>query len=59
MLTSGEVVLNRAQQGVLASQLSQQGSSRTETPYVSGELIYLGLNNYLRGIGRGEIVTAN
>lgn len=59
MLTSGEVVLNRAQQGVLASRLSQQRSSHTETPYVSGELIYLGLNNYLRGIGRGEIVTAN
>ena len=59
MLTSGEVVLNRAQQGVLASRLSQQRSDHTETPYVSGELIYLGLNNYLRGIGRGEIVTAN
>ena len=59
MLTSGEVVLNRAQQGVLASRLSQQRSNHTETPYVSGELIYLGLNNYLRGIGRGEIVTAN
>ena len=60
MVSSGELILNRAQQGNLVSQLEgtsqqQRGSS---TPYVSGEQIYLGLTNYLRRSGRGELLTA-
>ena len=60
LVNSGELVLNRAQQGNLASQLEQGGLGQTShTPYVSGETIYLGLSNYLRGRGYGEIVTTN
>lgn len=58
MANAGEVVLNRAQTGVLASALSEQSAPSTSTPYVSGEKIYLGMENYLKRIGRGEIVTS-
>lgn len=59
-LNSGELVLSRSQQYNLASQLEGDGSQGTtpSRPYVSGEQIYLGLNNYLRRSGRGEIVTS-
>ena len=60
LLDSGEVVLNRAQAGVIASDLQgighQQGG--VGTPYVSGEQIFLATNNYLRRSGRGELLTA-
>lgn len=59
LLDSGELILNRAQQGNLASQL-EGGGNETSTPlrpYVSGQYIFLGTNNYLRGAGLGEIVT--
>ena len=58
-LDAGELILNRAQQGNIASQL--EGTARGNyggTPYVDGEKIFLGLNNYLRRSGKGEIVTA-
>ena len=58
MANAGEVVLNRAQTGVLASALSEQSAPAASTPYVSGEKIYLGMENYLKRIGRGEIVTS-
>jgi protein required for attachment to host cells len=62
MLNAGEVVLNRSQQGVLAASLQAVGQSGEGggggKPYVSGELIWLGLNNYLNRSGRGEIVTS-
>ena len=62
MLNAGEVVLNRGQQGVLAASLQAVGQSGEGggggRPYVSGELIWLGLNNYLNRSGRGEIVTS-
>jgi hypothetical protein len=58
LANAGEVVLNRAQTGVLASALSEQSAPATSTPYVEGEKIYLGLENYLKRIGRGEIVTS-
>lgn len=56
---SGELILNRAAQGNIASQL--QGAQRASTggtPYVNGEQIYLGLTNYLRRSGKGELLTA-
>ena len=58
-VNSGEVILNRAQAGIIASEL-QGGAQQTisSTPYVSGEQIYLGLSNYLRRTGRGELLTA-
>lgn len=58
-INAGELILNRAQQGNLASQLSENRNpyGMSSRPYVNGEQIYLGLNNYLRRTGRGEIVT--
>lgn len=59
-VNAGELVLNRAQQSTLASALQgggSQGGSNSQ-PYVSGEQIYLGLNNYLARSGRGELITA-
>lgn len=58
LANAGEVVLNRAQTGVLAAALSEESAPATSTPYVSGEKIYLGMENYLKRIGRGEIVTS-
>ena len=58
LLNSGELVLNKAQQGALASQLQDSRVvTASGTPYVTGEEIYLGLSNYLRRRGYGEIVT--
>lgn len=59
-VNSGEVILNRAQQGVLADELqgtAQQGT--TMQPYVDGEKIFLGMNNTSKRMGRGEIVTTS
>jgi hypothetical protein len=58
-VSSGELILNRSQQESIASQLQEgNAASVSSTPFVSGELIYLGLSNYLRRTGRGELVTA-
>lgn len=56
-VSSGELILNRAQQGAVASQLKDNQRRAPQIPYVSGENIYAGLSNYLRRIGAGEIVT--
>jgi hypothetical protein len=60
MLNSGELVLNRAQQGNLASQL-EGGSMRNLqlSATIKGEDIRLALNNNGRRTGRGEYVTTN
>lgn len=59
MLDAGEVVLNRAQSAHLAEQLEgDRGESVESVPYVTGEMIYLGLNNYLKANGYGEMVTS-
>ena len=59
-LDSGELVLNRSQQNNLANALEGSNNNNVENrqPYVNGELIYLGLNNYLKRTGRGEIVVS-
>lgn len=58
LLDSGEVVLNRAQAGVIADALQGGGNGRGYTPsYVSGEQIWIALNNFTKRTGRGEIVT--
>lgn len=57
MLNSGELVLNQAQQGNLAAQLSDnENSSAAGAAWVSGENIYVALNTFLRRRGMGEIV---
>ena len=57
-LDVGEIILNRAQQGNLVSQMQNNSTSTSNSlPYVYGEQIVLGMNNYFKRIGRGEIVT--
>jgi hypothetical protein len=62
LLNSGELVLSRSQQFNLASQLegdSRQGGGTPMLPYVSGDKIILGANNFLKGAGKGELVTTS
>ena len=61
MANAGELVLNRAQQGNLASQLSDGGGNgnlRLET-YVSGRDLRIVLNNESQGRLKGKYVTSN
>ena len=58
-LNAGELILSKAQQNNLANSLEGGGGGTVNShPYVNGELIYLGVNNYLKRTGRGEIVTS-
>lgn len=61
MINSGELILNKAQQGNLASQLQAasmiNGGGGGGHDYVSGQNIFLGTNNYLKGSGQGQLVT--
>ena len=58
MANSGEVVLTRAMAGNLASQLSENRNNggASSSPYVTGEKIVLGINNWGRRHGMGELV---
>lgn len=58
MANAGELVLNASQQQNLASQLQPRDLSGDRQPFVSGEQIFLGLNNHLRRSGKGELVTS-
>ena len=56
-VNSGEVILNRAQQGVLANALQDSSMPNMKLEaVVSGEQILLATNNRGRRTGRGEIV---
>ena len=58
LANAGEVILNRAAQGNLVSALSDsQSNADVGQPYVSGEHLFLVINNHLRRLGRGEIAT--
>ena len=56
-LNAGEVVLNKAQSGVLAAQLSNSGSGMHIVGQIAGEKIVLVANRYFKRTGQGEIVT--
>ena len=56
-LNAGEVVLNRAQQGNLASQLQGNGGTVNVVGRVVGEDIFLSADRYARRSGRGSILT--
>ena len=58
MLNAGEVVLNRAQVGNLASQLQGSGGQMQLEATVTGEQIRFVLNNNSRRRGKGEYVTS-
>jgi hypothetical protein len=58
LANAGEIVLNHSQSAQLAEELEgDRGEAIGGMPYVTGETIYLGLNNYLKANGYGEIVT--
>lgn len=58
MANAGELVLNRAQQGVLAQQLSNNHLSNMHlTASLTGETITLAVNAHNRRVGRGEVAT--
>ena len=60
MVSSGELILNKAQQNTLATELTRQdGQGFVCQPYVLGQNVYLGMNNYLQGAGQGQIVTTS
>ena len=57
-VNAGEVVLNHAQQGAIASQLQEAGGGGGYVPSsISGEQIFIAMNRYTRRTGKGEIVT--
>lgn len=59
LLNSGETVLTRAQAANIDTMLQDAGQrGATAQPYVEGEKIFLGMNNYLRRSGRGELITS-
>ena len=59
-LNAGEVVLNRAQVGNLASQLQGAGMQSMQlSAIITGEQLRLVLNNNGRRTGRGEYITTN
>ena len=58
MINSGELILNRAQQGVIASQLeSGNGGGMRVVGEIQGEKIVLVANRFLKRSGQGELVT--
>ena len=60
MVNSGELILNKAQQGAIASQLEGGGMAGMQlSAVITGEQLRLVLNNNGRRTGRGEYVTTN
>jgi hypothetical protein len=57
MVNAGELVLSRAQQSTLASQLQNNGSTVNVVGRVVGEDIFLSADRYARRSGRGSILT--
>lgn len=55
-VSSGELILNQAQQNTLASRLQESSSSAGGRATVSGEQIILAVNAYGRRTGRGELI---
>ena len=59
-INSGELILNRAQQSNIASQLEGGGVQNLRlSATITGEQIRLALNNNSKRTGRGEYVTSN
>ena len=57
MVNAGELVLTKAQQSTLASQLQEGGSTVNVVGRVVGEDIFLSADRYARRSGRGGILT--
>ena len=56
-LNAGELVLTKAQTNSIASQLSSERRGGNAQPYVTGDIIFLGLQNYLQANGYGQLMT--
>ena len=56
-VSSGELILNRAQQNSIAGQLTSAQGGGEARPYLDVETIWLGLGHLLNRKGMGEIVT--
>ena len=60
-VNAGELILSKSAQANLANQLDNPalpGDGALRQSYVRGQDIFLGLNNYLRSSGRGQLVTS-
>lgn len=57
-INSGELILSRAQQGVIARELQANNSGSEMQPYLDVEKIWLGLSHYTKRTGKGEIITS-
>lgn len=57
LLDSGEVVLNRAQQGVIAGALQGGGQTVHVVGKLSGESLFICAENWAKRAGKGEFVT--
>lgn len=58
-LNAGEIILNKAQQGNIASQLNGGWDNLNLTATIRGEQIRLAVNNNGKRTGRGEMVQTN
>ena len=56
-LNAGEIILNRASQGAIASQLTNGGGGMRVVGEIQGEKIVLVANRFLKRSGQGELVT--
>lgn len=56
-VSSGELILNRAQQDSIASQLQQGNSYNNLSATIKGEDLIMAINNTLSRRGRGELAT--
>lgn len=58
MIGAESSYLNRSEQGLMADSIPQDTGGTPMQPYVSGEMVFLAMNNYLRRSGKGEIVVS-
>lgn len=57
-VNAGETILTRAQAGIISDALDRSNSDVGNLqPFVMGQQVFLGIGNYLKGAGMGEIVT--
>jgi hypothetical protein len=56
-LNAGEIVLNRAQQGVIAGALQGGGQTVRVVGKLSGESLFICAENWAKRSGKGEFVT--
>ena len=57
MVNAGELVLNKAQQSTLASELQNGGNRIQVIGRLSGEQLFLCAENWSKRTGKGEFVT--